>query len=222
MELSQEKRSLLQNFVWQTRQILMDEFKLQLQSVYGIDQENGDVLSLDHMSHLGNLDFETARILRDTLKHYNASPGSEVKTEIERIIREQAFTVLNRLAAIKMAERRDVCIEIITNSYEAEGFQVYKNLVKNSQGNIENAYTNFLKSIFDEFSIDLPSLFDRNLPQSRLMPKPSVLLKVIQNINSLELNKLWDYDETIGWVYQYFNSSEERKKMRKESSSPTE
>ena len=130
MELSQEKRSLLQNFVWQTRQILMDRFKLQLQSVYGIDQENGDVLSLDHMSHLGNLDFETARILRGTLLNIIMRLLDQVKTEIERIIREQAFTVCDRLAAIKMAERRDVCIEIITNSYEAESFQVYKNLVK--------------------------------------------------------------------------------------------
>ena len=115
------------------------------------------------------------------------------------------------ITALKMAERREVCIEIITNAYESEGFQVYKNLVKSSQGNIEKTYTNFLKSVFDEFSIDLPVLFDRNSPQGRLMPKPTILLKVIQNINALELDKLWDYDETIGWIYQYFNSLKKEK-----------
>jgi hypothetical protein len=31
---------------------------------------------------------------------------------------------------------------------------------------------------------------------------------------------LWAEDETIGWIYQYFNSKEERNKMRKESDAP--
>ena len=35
--------------------------------------------------------------------------------------------------------------------------------------------------------------------------------------STLDLN---NQDETIGWVYQFFNSSEERKKMREESEAP--
>ena len=31
---------------------------------------------------------------------------------------------------------------------------------------------------------------------------------------------VWDEDETIGWTYQYFNSDEERRQMRAESSAP--
>jgi hypothetical protein len=31
---------------------------------------------------------------------------------------------------------------------------------------------------------------------------------------------VWVEDETIGWIYQYFNSSEERRRMRKESGAP--
>ena len=31
---------------------------------------------------------------------------------------------------------------------------------------------------------------------------------------------MWGEDETIGWVYQFFNSGEERKKMRDESQAP--
>ena len=33
-------------------------------------------------------------------------------------------------------------------------------------------------------------------------------------INSDELKDVWDEDETIGWIYQYYNDPEERKKMR--------
>ena len=31
---------------------------------------------------------------------------------------------------------------------------------------------------------------------------------------------LWAEDETIGWIYQYFNSKDERKKMREASQAP--
>ena len=39
-------------------------------------------------------------------------------------------------------------------------------------------------------------------------------------LNASELARVWDEDETIGWVYQFFNSREERKKMREESQAP--
>ena len=35
-----------------------------------------------------------------------------------------------------------------------------------------------------------------------------------------ELAGVWGEDETIGWVYQFFNSGEERRKMRDESQAP--
>src|SRR5258706_6951513 len=39
-------------------------------------------------------------------------------------------------------------------------------------------------------------------------------------LNAPDLSEVWHEDETIGWVYQFFNSSEERKKMRDESQAP--
>ena len=35
-----------------------------------------------------------------------------------------------------------------------------------------------------------------------------------------DLAHLWKEDETIGWIYQFFNSKEEREAMRKASSAP--
>src|SRR5260370_33686782 len=35
-----------------------------------------------------------------------------------------------------------------------------------------------------------------------------------------DLASVWGADETIGWVYQYFNGVDERKKMREESQAP--
>ena len=39
-------------------------------------------------------------------------------------------------------------------------------------------------------------------------------------LNAAELDGVWGEDETIGWVYQFFNSGDERKKMRDESQAP--
>ena len=39
-------------------------------------------------------------------------------------------------------------------------------------------------------------------------------------LNDPELKSLWREDETIGWIYQYFNDEAERKKMREESAAP--
>jgi hypothetical protein len=43
---------------------------------------------------------------------------------------------------------------------------------------------------------------------------------VLGELNKSELMRLWTEDETIGWVYQYFNPPEERRAMRDASAAP--
>jgi hypothetical protein len=63
-------------------------------------------------------------------------------------------------------------------------------------------------------------LFDRYSPQGRLFPREAALLQVLNLINDADIAPLWSEDETIGWIYQYFNSKEERKAMRDASQAP--
>ena len=44
--------------------------------------------------------------------------------------------------------------------------------------------------------------------------------ELLADLNRAELPRVWGEDETIGWVYQFFNSQEERQKMRDESQAP--
>ena len=135
-------------------------------------------------------------------------------------MREQAFTVLNRLAALRMAEARGLLIESVGNGYQAKGFQLYARLAGTGLVETGDAYRVYLQSVFDEFAQDLPGLFDRYSPQGRLFPREAALLQVLALINHGEIEPLWAEDETIGWVYQYFNSKEERKAMRDASQAP--
>ncbi len=53
-----------------------------------------------------------------------------------------------------------------------------------------------------------------------MFPREAALLQVLTLINHAEIEPLWQEDETIGWIYQYFNSKEERKAMRDASQAP--
>lgn len=225
MAFDQTTRNRLQSFVSSARNILSQEFTRQLQADYGMDPKQGTVDDLSTLTHLNNSQRQTAQLLRDTLEHYLATtPGKSdkerTKQVLERIIREQAFTVLNRLAALRMAEAREFLIESIGKSQSSKGFQLYRQLAGTSHGETGDAYRNYLFSLFDEFSVDLAVLFDRHSIQGRLFPRESALLELLAEINHQEIDALWAEDETIGWIYQYFNSQEERKKMRAESQAP--
>jgi hypothetical protein len=216
----QETRNRLQRFVNDARGLLKQEFTRQLQSEFGLDPTSGVLSPLSSLRHLNDQQRETARILRDTYAHYKAEAGATDISVLDRILREQAFTVLNRLCALRMAEARGLLIETVKGGYQARGFQLYARVAANGLGEIGDAYRIFLSSVFDELSADLPSLFNRFAPQGRLFPSNTALLELLSLINATEINALWAQDETIGWIYQYFNSKEERKAMRDASQAP--
>jgi hypothetical protein len=216
----QTTRNRLQRFVNEARRVLEEEFTRQLQNDYGMDPNSGTVTDLANLRHISDAQRETARILRATLSHYCASGEMNSTLGLERIVREQAFTVLNRLAALRMAESRGLLIESVGNGFQAKGFQLYVRVAAAGLGETGDAYRVFLFSVFDELAHDLPALFDRYSPQGRLFPREAALLQVLALINYADIAALWIEDETIGWIYQYFNTAEERRAMREASQAP--
>ena len=221
MAFDQATRNKLQKFVSEARGLLADEFSRQLQNDYGMDPDTGAVSPIDSLPQLTDAQHQTAKLLRETMAHYQASgSGNDAKEILDRIVREQAFTVLNRLCALRMAEARGILMESIAKAYNSKGFQLYARVAGTSLGESGDTYRNYIFGIFDEFAIDLAVLFDRYSNMGRLFPKETALMALLGKINDVELESLWVEDETIGWIYQYFNSKEERKKMRDDSQAP--
>ncbi|MDB5322186.1 MAG: hypothetical protein JWN40_3817 [Phycisphaerales bacterium] len=215
MAFDQTTRNRLARFVGDARRILTEEFTRQCKQDYGIDPDSGEVSDLARLTQLNDSQRATARILRDTIDHYVAgSPSGGSRVAIERIIREQAFTVLNRLCALRMAEARDILIQAVGKGYQSKGFQLYARVAGSALGEVGDAYRCFLFSVFDEIATDFPSLFDRFSKQGRLFPGESALLRTLEEINHPEIDPLWAADETIGWIYQYFNTEDERRNAR--------
>ena len=228
MAFDQTTRNRLARFVSDARALLTEEFTRQLQNEYGLDPARGDVTPIDRLTALDDRRRETAKILRETLEYYLASPTPTLsqrerednRVTLDRIVREQAFTVLNRLCALRMSEARGLVLESVAKGYQSKGFQLYARLAGSALGETGEAYRMYLFSLMDEFAVDLPVLFDRFSPQGRLFPREATLIKLLELINDPEIDALWAEDETIGWIYQYFNSKEERKAMREASQAP--
>lgn len=224
MAFDQPTRNRLQRFVSEARGLLAQEFTRQLQQDYGLDPETGDAADLDRLGHLDDGQLAVAGLLSEILAHYLATGNGKAdeaqRNALDRIVREQAFTVLNRLAALRMMEARGLLIESVGKGYQSKGFQLYERLAGHALGETGDAYRTYLYSLFDEFALDLKILFDRHSPEGLLFPREPALLELLSLMNAPELESLWGEDETIGWIYQYFNSKEERKAMRDASQAP--
>ncbi len=238
MAFDQKTRNLLQRTVTACRKLLDDEFAAQRRGTYGIN-DDGTAAPLATLAHLPDEDMQVAQLLRDRLDHLVAGlvgPGKKEtdarKEAVGRLTREQAFTVLNRLAALRMAEERGIVLECVRHGLQSEGFLLFQQSAGSAFGDTWMAYRAYLFVLFDELAVDLGVLFSRWDPAGLLFPRQEALEAVLgelggtgnaaarDNLTPDEFNAIWAEDETIGWIYQYYNDPAERKKMRDESAAP--
>ena len=229
MAFDKPTRNRLAKFVSDARGVIADEFTEQFQSLYGISTK-GEIAPLDKLGHLDDAGLATAALLRERIDYLEKTHPDDkdgTRAAVARLAREQAFTILNRLAAIRMAEKRGLIVESVGQGYQSRGFKVFETVAGSALGDTYHRYRRFLFCLFDELAIDLGILFDRRSPQALLFPREPALLALLDLVNDqqpkkeeIQLEPLWAEDETIGWIYQYYNDPEERKKMRKESAAP--
>lgn len=232
MALTQGARNKIKSFVQSAKKLLMNEFESQLQQYYGI-RPDGSCLLVEELTVREASVIETARLLRQRLNYLEEGIAGNNKAPeaVRQLIREQAFTILNRFAAVRMSEERNIIRESVRKGYNSEGFQVYDQLTGGAKTAEQfTRYTWYMGHVFDELAIDLPAVFDRFSPYALLFPSEKVLRELLDIINDEDLNiyreaghqpiNLWVEDETIGWIYQYYNSREEISEMREASGTP--
>lgn len=215
--MNQKQIRDVERFVSTQRTALMREVEAQLTDC-GI-RSNGELLPDESLAHLSDDERSTADRLRQRLMHLCSD--TKAKAAFTKLVREQAFTALNRLVALRMAEARGIVLPAVSAGMNSEGFVLYMQSVPTGIMDSFFWYREYLFTLFDELSLELPSLFDRFRGEGLVFPRQSALLSLIAAMNAAEMDGLWDQDETIGWIYQYFNDPKERKKLR-EKGAPTD
>jgi hypothetical protein len=221
MPFDDPTRNELQKVVGRARDLLVEEFTFQCQRVYGI-QPDGSTMDLAKLEHLPQEEQVRASLLRDRIDHLAVGITSvDGRSEaVARMVREQGFTLLNRLCALRMCEERGLLQECVRSGFDSKGFRLYDQTASQLGGDTYCRYALFLQLLFDELSVNLGILFDRFALTGLLFPGENALKQVLALINTSKLSHIWADDEAIGWVYQYFNSPEERKAMREASAAP--
>jgi hypothetical protein len=241
--MNQEIRNRLRNVVTQCRKLLEDSVTQDLEGKFGIFARNGQVTADPNapMTHLSDEEQAARKDILDHFEHVKAR-GFKPKDALDQLIREIAFTHLNRFCAYKMMEAREVYIggqkfrEAVSRGFNSNGVKFY--LADHSEderlfntGQQDIAYRHFLNWLGGQLSEEIGVLFSPNDPANRLYPRQSTLDQVLNLLNKggirpeeTELREawpsIWSSDETIGWVYQYFTPKELRDHARKESQAP--
>jgi hypothetical protein len=223
MSFDKETRNFLSKTVSACRRRLLEDVTGQLRGKFGMHGD-GTIIPVDRLTHLSMSESADARALRDLADHYatliHGSPEKRAEGVFERLSLEISFTILNRLAALRLCEERGLVIECIRKGTGSDGFRLFESLSGGALGPRYETYQVFLELLFDELAGDLGVLFDRTTPQSAIFPSERCFEDLIALLNDESLSPLWKEDETIGWIYQYFNPPEERKAMREASQAP--
>lgn len=223
MALDRATRNTLRNTVTRCRGLLEEAVGDVLEGRLGI-RRSGEVEDAARMTHLSEEEQRHREQVILHLRHIEAG-GLKSKDAVARLVREASYTHLNRLCAYKMLERRGLRREAVGRGINSQGFMFY--LADHPEderlydtGRQDEAYRNFLRWLGGTLSEEIGVLFSSTDPAHHLFPPQRVLDAVLDLINAEELNEVWDEEETIGWVYQYYTPKELKDKARKESQAP--
>lgn len=233
--MDQTIRNKLRGVVTQCRKLLEEAVSQVLQGQFGISASGKkDEVQVEDESSL-KLSSEDQQCRRDLVAHLGhiQALGYKAKDALAQLVREIAFTHLNRLCAYKMMEAREVWVggqrfrECVSRGMKSQGFQFYLADDQHGEdkklfdaGKQEVAYRHFLRWLGALLSEEIGVLFSPTDPANRLFPPQRTLDEVLALLNSEDLAGIWTEDETIGWVYQYFTPKELRDQVRKESAAP--
>ncbi len=216
--MDKDTRNTIEKATQQARKLLVADLAEQLEGTF-------DILQSGHIAPQGGGHLSLRqRIEREkivaAIEHKRAA-GMKPADAVADYLRDAAFTTLNRFVALKMLEARELVQPCVSQGEQSSGYREFCGLAPGLGLLPDSAgYRLYLESLFDELSTEVKVLFDRRDPAAVLWPRRQTFDGLLALLNEPALSAVWGEDETIGWVYQYFNSGEERRAMRDASQAP--
>lgn len=210
--MDKDTRNAIERATQKARKLLEVDFADQLEGDFDVHQ-SGEVAAKagKHLSARQALARE--RVVA-AIEHKRAA-GMSAADAARDYLRDAAFTTLNRFVALKMLEARDLVQECITKGEQSAGYREFCGMAPGLPLLPDSAgYRLYIESIFDELSTEVKVLFDRRDSSSVLWPKRATFEQLLGILNASDLAGVWVEDETVGWVYQFFNGEDDRRAAR--------
>jgi hypothetical protein len=216
--VDKDTRNAIERATQRARKLLEEDFAAQLEGDFDVHRD-GKVAAKAGRHLSARQAIQRERIVA-AIEHKRAA-GFKPEDAGRDDLRDAAFTTFNRFVALKMLEARELVRECITKGEQSAGYYEFCGMAPGLPLLPDSAgYRLYIESLFDELSTEVKVLFDRRDPSSVLWPRRATFEQLLELLNAAELANVWGEDETIGWVYQFFNGQDERRRMREESQTP--
>ena len=150
--------------------------------------------------------YDTIKAVIQGEKESNAKSYQEAR---DHYLKEASFTFFNRMVGIKVMEANELIDEAITERKQHGGRSLRHNLFldKNSQykGTSSQGRKQFFRQVFKKQAKELPDLYREDHQYGPFIPDSELIRDVTEIINEVPLEE-WAKDDTLGWVYQYYNA----------------
>ncbi len=204
-------RRALARMVLEMRATLEDDFTRQL-AAFGI-RENGvqpagrPLTPHDQRSH----DTVVAAVRREV------EGGASHVAALKSYVREAAFTFLNRIVGLRCMEERgllivdgqpETAIKILP-AFNAPSLYWRVRNESSTSASPREVWSETLRRACAAVSQQVRVLFDTDSEYTALLPLQPTLQKIMEAFNSPDIPpEIYAQDETLGWVYQYYNQQE--------------
>ncbi len=229
--LSDKHKEAVKSWVLKVRRMLEEDIAAQLERL-GL-KRNARHRSLASMKLTP--DKESVRSRAEALVNRETLSEGSPERGYDNVIRELAYTTLNRLVGLKAMEARQILIlpapkggeleqtEVLTRipgqdrsrymrDFRAAGGSRYKYEEEAEEALLRDALTSAYQYINSEIGV----LFDPDHEYSCIWPTHARLVEVIRMINEELPEDVYRAQDFLGWVYQFFNR-EEKKRIRAET-----
>ena len=174
--LDAAQRAALERLIVQARSMLERDLESQAEGRYGINSDG--TIDDEAALHLDPSALADRRELVDVVAHLR-NEGESEEGAVARLIREAAFTHLNRLVAIRIAEAIGLAAAIACRRQGLQGFRDVLELAPSLAGDETGGYWTYLRLCGDELAGDAPALFDPRNPLLTLAPSPQALDELV-------------------------------------------
>lgn len=215
--MDKERRSRLKRVVGLARRVVEDDVKVQLRRL-GIDEDG--IKPVEKLPHLSADDKDLRAKIIEAIEKEKAGDISYGEA-FNRYVRHVGFTCVNRIAALRAMEVRNLIKETVVRR-DAYGGRSRREYELAEQEHISDPYELLKASLveaFNEVSAEIKVLFDVNSEYSLVFLGHKAPLELIRLLSEEVPEEDWKEDDIIGWIYQYYNE-EARAEFKKSKRKP--